>query len=250
MSRSGTLFIAVLGVVILTLALHPLAGISQEAGVYTYEKPSRDGTGKVYLGREISHVMGHLGSSWLERPTRNREEKTDRLVKEIPLEPGDTVADIGAGTGYFSFRIAERVPAGKVLAVDIQQEMLDIIEFRKAQCLPSNVEPVLGDVQDPRLPENSVDLILLVDAYHEFSWPLEMGIAMARALRPEGRLILIEYRGEDPSIPIKRLHKMTQRQARKEMEAVGLTWESTKNFLPQQHFMIFRRSTGPGSGPE
>ena len=151
---------------------------------------------------------------------------------------------------WFRLHVAQTLQEVLVLAVDIQQEMLDIIEFRKAQGLPSNVEPVLGDVQDPRLPENSVDLILLVDAYHEFSWPLEMGIAMARALRPEGRLILIEYRGEDPSIPIKRLHKMTQRQARKEMEAVGLTWESTRNFLPQQHFMIFRRSTGSGSGPE
>jgi ubiquinone/menaquinone biosynthesis C-methylase UbiE len=233
--------------VILILAFHPLAGVSQETGIYTYEKASRDGTGKVYLGREISHVMGHLGSSWLERPTRNREENTDRLVKNLPLEPGDTVADIGAGTGYFSFRIAERVPAGKVLAVDIQQEMLDIIESRKAQGLPVNVEPVLGEEQDPNLTESSVDLILLVDAYHEFSWPREMGVAMARALKPGGRLILVEYRGEDPSVPIKRLHKMTQRQARKEMEAVGLVWDSTKKFLPQQHFMIFRRATSPAS---
>jgi ubiquinone/menaquinone biosynthesis C-methylase UbiE len=160
------------------------------------------------------------------------------------------VADIGAGTGYFSFRIAERIPDGKVLAVDIQQEMLDIIESRKAQGLPANVEPVLGEEQNPNLAESSVDLILLVDAYHEFSWPHEMGIAMARALRPGGRLILVEYRGEDSSVPIKRLHKMTQRQARKEMEAVGLTWESTKKFLPQQHFMIFRRAVSPASGPD
>jgi ubiquinone/menaquinone biosynthesis C-methylase UbiE len=243
-------FKTMLSMVFLILALQPLGGISQEAGIYTYKKASPDGTGKVYLGREISHVMGHLGASWLERPKRNREEKTDRLVKNLPLEPGNTVADIGAGTGYFSFRIAERIPDGKVLAVDIQQEMLDIIESRKAQGLPDNVEPVLGTEQDPHLPESSVDLILLVDAYHEFSWPREMGQAMARALRPGGRLILVEYRGEDPSVPIKRLHKMTQRQARKEMEAVGLTWESTKSFLPQQHFMIFRRAVSPASGPD
>jgi SAM-dependent methyltransferase len=124
--------------------------------------------------------------------------------------------------------------------------MLDIIDSRKAEGFPANVEPVLGTERNPGLPEGSVDLILLVDAYHEFSWPREMGEAMARALRPGGRLILVEYRGEDSSVPIKWLHKMTQKQARKEMEAAGLNWESTGDFLPQQHFMIFRR---PGRQP-
>lgn len=214
---------------------------AQETETYEYEKASRDGIGKYYMGREISHVMGHLGASWLERPQRDREEKTSRLVKNLPLQPDDTVADIGAGTGYFSFRMAERVPQGKVFAVDIQQEMLDIIESRKAQGFPQNVEPVLGTERDPSLAPGSIDLMLLVDAYHEFSWPREMGEAMARALKPGGRLVLVEYRGEDRSVPIKRLHKMTQKQARKEMQAVGLEWESTGDFLPQQHFMIFRR---------
>lgn len=214
---------------------------AQEPEPYEYKKANRDGTGKYYMGREISHVMGHQGASWLERPQRDREQKTSRLVRELPLEPDDTVADIGAGTGYFSFRMAERVPQGKVLAVDIQQEMLDIIESRKAQGLPQNVEPVLGTVRDPQLAPGSIDLILLVDAYHEFSWPREMGEAMVRALKPGGRLVLVEYRGEDPSIAIKRLHKMTQKQARKEMQALGLEWESTGDFLPQQHFMVFRR---------
>jgi len=233
--------VAASAMVLIILAFLPVAGAAQETEVYKYEKATRDGIGKIYMGREISHVMGHMGASWLERPQREREEKTSRLVRKLPLESGDTVADIGAGTGYFSFRMAERVPQGKVLAVDIQQEMLDIIETRKAEGFPQNVEPVLGTERDPRLAANSVDLILLVDAYHEFSWPREMGEAMARALKPGGRLILVEYRGEDPSIPIKRLHKMTQKQARKEMQAVGLEWESTGDFLPQQHFMIFRR---------
>jgi ubiquinone/menaquinone biosynthesis C-methylase UbiE len=223
------------------LAFLPVGGVAQETGVYEYKKATRDGTGKIYMGREISHVMGHLGASWLERPQRDQEEKASLLVKNLPLEPGDTVADIGAGTGYFSFRMAERVPQGEVLAVDIQQEMLDIIELRKMEGFPENVDTVLGTERDPRLPVASIDLILLVDAYHEFSWPREMGEAMATALKPGGRLILVEYRGEDASIPIKRLHKMTQKQARREMEAIGLEWESTKNFLPQQHFMIFRR---------
>jgi len=209
--------------------------------VYEQKPPGRGGIGKVYMGREISHVMGHLGAAWLERPGREREERTDRLVKQLPLEPDDVVADIGAGTGYFSFPIAERVPAGRVLAVDIQQEMLDIIEARKADGAAANVETVLGTETDPRLPAGQVDLVLIVDAYHEFSYPREMGEGIARALRPGGRLVLIEYRGEDPKVPIKRLHKMTEAQAIAEMEAIGLEWERTSNFLPQQHFLVFRK---------
>ncbi len=231
----------VTGIAALLIASFSPFLLAQAADYYEYRKASRDGIGKYYMGREISHVMGHLGASWLERPQRDREEKTSRLVRNLPLQPDDTIADIGAGTGYFSFRMAERVPQGKVVAVDIQQEMLDIIESRKAQGMPQNVKTVLGTERDPRLSPGSIDLILLVDAYHEFSWPREMGEAMASALKPGGQLVLVEYRGEDPSVPIKRLHKMTQRQARKEMQAVGLEWETTGDFLPQQHFMIFRR---------
>lgn len=219
------------------------ASLTAHAGeaVYEYGKASRDGIGKFYMGREISHVMGHLGASWLERPTREREERTDKLISNLPLAPDSVVADIGAGTGYFSFPIAERVPDGKVLAVDIQQEMLDMIESRMARGRVGNIETVLGSESDPGLAPGSVDLILLVDAYHEFSWPLEMGRAMAKALRPGGRLVLIEYRAEDPSVPIKPLHKMSVAQARKEMKALGLELEKNRRFLPQQHFMVFRR---------
>jgi len=151
------------------------------------------------------------------------------------------VADIGAGTGYFSFPMAKRVPAGRVLAVDIQEEMLDIIEARKADGAAANVETVLGTETDPRLPAGQVDLALIVDAYHEFSHPREMGEGIARALRPGGRLVLIEYRAEDPRVQIKALHKMSQAQAIAEMEAIGLEWERTGNFLPQQHFLVFRK---------
>lgn len=219
--------------------------IQETDSPYQYRSPSRDGTGKVYMGREISHVMGHLGAEWLERPAREREERTDLLVRNLPLEPDSTVADIGAGTGYFSFRIAERVPQGRVLAVDIQPEMLAIMEQLKSEQGITNVETILGTVSDPRLPAAQVDLILLVDAYHEFSFPSEMGVAMKRALKPGGKLILIEYRAEDPSVPIKRLHKMDQRQARREMKAAGLEWVGTEDFLPQQHFMIFQRPLKP-----
>ena len=219
------------------------AGVTTDAGdsVYQTGSASRDGIGKFYMGREISHVMGHRGAMWLERPEREREERTDLLVKALPLSGNSIVADIGAGTGYFSFRIAERVPAGKVLAVDIQQEMLDIVEARKANGAPANVETVLGSEQNPNLAASSVDVILIVDAYHEFSYPYEMGTAMARALKPGGLLVLIEYRAEDRSVPIKRLHKMSEQQAKREMSAVGLEWVRTEDFLPQQHFLVFKR---------
>ncbi|MEE4172907.1 MAG: class I SAM-dependent methyltransferase [Xanthomonadales bacterium] len=217
-------------------------------GPYRQGRRTRDGIGKYYFDREISQVMGHLGAGWLERPEREREERTDLLIEALPLEPDDVVADIGAGTGYFSFRMAQRVPAGRVLAVDIQPEMLDIIQARVDRGDGKNVFPVQGTVMDPGLPERTVDLILLVDAYHEFSHPAEMGAAMARSLVPGGRLVLIEYRAEDPSVPIKPLHKMSEAQARREMQAVGLEWVRTEDFLPQQHFMVFQRpleSTAP-----
>lgn len=212
---------------------------------YETKRASRDGIGKVYMGREISQVMGHLGAGWLERIERVQEERTDLLIDNLDLAPDHVVADIGAGTGYFAFPISARVPQGKVLAVDIQPEMLEIIEARKAAGLSerswANVETVLGTEDDPNLPANGVDLILMVDAYHEFAYPREMGAAMARALKPGGRIALVEYRLEDPSVPIKTLHKMSEAQAKKEMEALGLKWVETKGMLPQQHLMFFEK---------
>jgi SAM-dependent methyltransferase len=215
-----------------------------DAPQYRTGRASRDGIGKFYMGREISHVMGHRGAAWLERPEREREERTDLIIRNLPLEDDDVIADIGAGTGYFSFPIARRVPNGRVLAVDIQQEMLEIIAARKADGAGDNVFPVMGSGQDPNLPAAGIDLILIVDAWHEFSHPYEMGVAMAQALKPGGLLVLIEYRGEDPGVPIKRLRKMTEEQAKREMRAVGLDWVRTEDFLPQQHFMVFRRPAG------
>lgn len=223
------------------LCLSCQPGKADDFNVYTYGKASRDGIGKFYMGREISHVMGHLGADWLERPTREREERSDKLIRNLPLQTDSAVADIGAGTGYFSFPIAQRVPEGKVFAIDIQQEMLDLVEAKMVAEKVSNIETVLGSEKDPGLAPGSVDLILLVDAYHEFSWPLEMGHSMVRALKPQGRLVLIEYRQEDPSVPIKPLHKMSVKQARKEMKAIGLELESNRRLLPQQHFMVFRK---------
>ncbi len=211
---------------------------------YVAGEASQDGTGKFYMGREIARVMGHRGADWLERPDREREEATSLVVREMELLPTDEVADIGAGTGYFTFRLSPAVPEGAVYAVDIQQEMLDIIEARAARDSVRNVVPVLGEIDDPRLPANGIDVVLMVDAYHEFSHPREMMRGVVRALRPGGRVILIEYRLEDPDVPIKRLHKMSQEQVRREMESVRLEWVETRDMLPRQHFMVFRKPAG------
>jgi len=204
---------------------------------------SPDGIGKFYMGREIAKVMGHTEALWLERSTRSVEEKPSEVVNALNLKLTDVVADIGAGTGYFSFRIAPLVSLGKVLAVDIQPEMLDIIEFLKKENNITNVEPVLGSLTDPNLPVDSIDLVLMVDAYHEFEYPREIMQGIVKALKPGGRVVLVEYRRENPLILIKALHKMTTKQVRKEMSAVGLQWIETKEFLPQQHFMVFVKPT-------
>ncbi|MDZ7960221.1 MAG: class I SAM-dependent methyltransferase [Aulosira sp. DedQUE10] len=204
-------------------------------------RPSSDGIGKYYMGREIAKVMGHTGAGWLERPSREAEEQPNKIVSVLNLKPSDVVADIGAGTGYMSFRIAPLLTQGKVLAVDIQPEMLDIIEFFKKENNITNVEPVLATLTDPNLPSASIDLALMVDAYHEFDYPQEVMQGIVKALKPGGRVVLVEYRGENPFIMIKRLHKMTQKQVRQEMQAVGLVWRETKNLLPQQHLMVFEK---------
>lgn len=216
----------------------------QTSSLYKTDRPSRDGIGKFYMGREISHVMGYQGASWLERPEREVEEATDVLIRELPLTDSSIVADIGAGTGYFSFRLAQRVPEGRVYAVDIQQEMLDIITRRKTQTGLLNVEPVQGSEQTPNLEFASIDLVLMVDVYHEMAFPYEMTTAIVTALKPGGVLALIEYRAEDPAVPIKKLHKMSEKQARAEMEAAGLRWVETKHELPQQHLLIFEKPAG------
>ena len=212
---------------------------------YQKGERTRDGTGKYYMGREISQVMGHLGAGWLERPKREQEERTDLLVKNMKLSESDHVADIGAGSGYFSFRISPLVPKGKVLAVDISPQMLGIIRAKKSKGTFTNVVTVQSSIKSTTLDEESIDCALIVDAYHEFSYPREMASSIFKALKKEGRLILIEYRKEDPSVPIKLLHKMTQKQAIKEISQVGFVWKKTLDFLPQQHFMIFEKPNNP-----
>ncbi len=208
---------------------------------YTYTKPSRDGIGKLYMGREIAQVMGHRGAQWLERPTRAYEEMPHLVVEAMKLAPDATVADVGAGTGYFTVRIANVIPRGQIYAVDIQAEMLAIIRKRSEQLALANITLVQARPDNPRLPAESTDAVLLVDVYHEFSYPYEMMRALLTAMRPGARLYLVEYRGEDPNVAIKPLHKMTQIQAKKELQAVGLQWRETLDFLPTQHLMIFEK---------
>ena len=201
-----------------------------------------DGIGKFYKGREIAQVMGHQGADWLERPERETEERTGLMVELLNLKPGQTVADIGAGTGYLSRRLATKVtPGGKVMAVDIQPEMLQLLTNKMAAAGISNVLPVLGTISDPNLAPNSIDLALMVDVYHEFEFPFEMMSRICRALKPGGRVAFVEYRAEDPLVPIKPLHKMSEAQVKMEMQALPLRWISTHEDLPRQHLILFEK---------
>jgi len=221
----------------------PVAGTNAAPPRYQQLKPANlDGIGKFYLGREIAHVMGHQAADWLERPEREVEEQPALVLAAIKLRPGDVVADIGSGTGYFSWRMAKDVGnKGKVFGVEIQPEMLDLMAAKMAERGVTNVFGVLGTVTDPRLAAASVDLVIMVDVYHEFDHPYEMMDNICQALKPGGRVVFVEYRGEDPSVPIKRLHKMTVAQVRKEMEVHPLEWVETIGTLPRQHIIIFRK---------
>lgn len=209
---------------------------------YEIRPASADGIGKHFMGREISQVMGHQGADWLERPEREKEEKPTKVMAAIKLKPGEVVADIGCGTGYFSWRMAKAVgEKGVVYGVEIQQEMLDLLNTRMKRRGVTNVRPVLGTVTDPKLPAASLDLVIMVDVYHEFDHPHEMMERICAALKPGGRVVFVEYRGEDPDVPIKPLHKMTEAQVRKEMTLFPLDWIETVRTLPRQHIIIFRR---------
>jgi SAM-dependent methyltransferase len=208
---------------------------------YAMATPSPDGIGKIFMGREISQVMGHPGIGWLERFEREREEAPSKAIELLKLAPNTIIADIGAGSGYYAFRIAPLVPEGKVLAVDIQPEMLDFLSKEAARKQIRNVQPHLGTIESVQLPASTLDAALMVDSYHEFSHPAEMLRSLHQALKPGGKIYLLEFRAEDPMVPIKPLHKMTQAQAIKEFEAFGFTFVENRAGLPWQHILVFRK---------
>ena len=208
---------------------------------YELKTASPGGIGKFFRGREIAHVMGHPGIGWLERENREDEEAPSKALAMMDLAPSAVVADIGAGSGYYSFRIAPKVPLGKVMAVDIQQEMLDFLKKRSVELGITNVVPHLGKIDGIDLPEATLDAALMVDAYHEFSQPAEMLTSLFKAIKPGGRIFLLEYRAEDAKVPIKALHKMTEAQARLELEGAGFRFVENKQGLPWQHFLVFER---------
>ena len=216
--------------------------LAQNPAAYVRVPLSRDGIGKQYMGREIARVMGHQAADWLERPERLTEERPDLLIGELDIKPGMMVADVGAGTGYHVERIAPLVgPSGKVFAVDIQPEMLALLDQRLKRQGIFNAVPVLGAVDDPKLAEQSLDLIIMVDVYHEFDFPAQMLVKMAAALKPGGRIAFVEFKAEDANVPIKTLHKMSEAQIRKEAAAAGFTWVRTGKSLPWQHVVIFKK---------
>ena len=218
------------------------AACAAESRYETRATHDPNGIGKFYMGREIAHVMGHQAADWLERSEREKEERTSLLIDSLKVRPGDVVADIGAGTGYHVRRIAPKIaPAGRVYAVDIQPEMLTLLTNSLAELKITNVVPVLGTISDPKLPANAIDLVLMVDVYHEFSHPHEMLEAIRRGLKPGGRVVFVEFRAEDPNVPIKEVHKMSEAQVKKEMTLHPLEWIETLNVLPWQHIIVFKK---------
>ena len=209
---------------------------------YSQLPVSADGIGKSYMGREISAVMGWQGAAWLERQERDREERTDLLLAALMLQPGFVVADIGAGTGYLSRRMAPAVmPGGKVWAVDVQPEMVSMLRAGAKRSGLTQIEARLGAVDDVKLPVSSVDLAVMVDVYHELAFPYEVMASVLKALKPGGRVVFVEYKAEDPLVPIKPLHKMSVAQIKREAAVFALDWERTVTTLPWQHVVVFRK---------
>lgn len=222
----------------------PSTGIppAVEQTPYSFGPASFDGIGKFYMGREISDMIaGHGAIRWLERADREQSEKPAVVIAELDLRPDSVVADIGAGSGYFTFRIAPLIPRGKIYAVEIGPDMLAYLKTKTVEAGIDNVVVHEGTPSDTRLPAGKLDVAFMVDAYHEFSHPREMMESILTALKPGGRVVFVEYRGEDPQIPIKPRHKMTVAQLTKEMNALGLVKVRVNTDLPTQHITTYRK---------
>jgi ubiquinone/menaquinone biosynthesis C-methylase UbiE len=240
------------------LACFSLACQTQPSTRYeTHSNHDPNGTGTFYMGREVAQVMGPGGIEWLDRAERDTEEHPAQVLDALQLHSGEVVADLGAGSGYFTFRMAPKVgETGKVLAVDVQDEMLQTLKQRAAAGKVTNVQVIKASDTDPHLPAGAVDLVLMVDVYHELAYPYEVMQRVRESLKPDGRVAFVEYRKEDPAVPIKEVHKMSVAQLNKEMKAVGLVPVRRIETLPLQHILIFgkgyKRSKAPAiaSGPD
>lgn len=215
---------------------------AQNKSPYTYKKPSANGTGKVYMGREIAHVMSFEGVAWLERNSRTQEENTALALASLPLKSNSVVADVGAGSGFYTFRVAQRIPNGKVYAVEIQDDAIAYLKKKGIEDNFTNVEVIKGSEKAPNLPDNSIDLAFMVDVYHELQHPAAYLGALKKALKPNGQLLLLEYKEEDPAVAIKPEHKMSVKQAKKELAANGFKLVKNGTFLPLQHFLLFEKT--------
>lgn len=220
----------------------PSAQNNRQDSTYTHKRPTEGGTGKVYFGREIAHIMSFSGVSWLERNSRQVEENSNLAVDKLPIDKNSVVADIGAGSGYYTFKICYKVPQGRVYAVEIQDDAVTYLKNKVGQLDIKNVTVVKGKAQSPELPENTIDLALMVDVYHELEYPHEMLKNIRKALKPHGKLLLMEYKAEDPKVGIKPLHKMTVKQATKELAANGFHLAQDGEFLPIQHYLVFEKN--------
>jgi SAM-dependent methyltransferase len=216
-----------------------------EAKAKPQRKARRDPPG-TYKGRPIAAVMSYQGADWLFRDTREAEEQPEQMLDALKIKPGETVADVGAGAGYTSLRLSKRVgPTGTVLATDVQPQMLQMLQANAKAAGVTNIKSIRATQADPKLPEGQVDLAMMVDVYHEASDPEALIQGLKKALRPGGRLVLVEFRGEDPEVPIKPEHKMTLKQVRLELEPQGLTFKESFEFLPWQHIIVFEKPAAP-----
>jgi protein-L-isoaspartate O-methyltransferase len=209
--------------------------------LYKIKAGDPNGINKWYKGRQIAQVMSHFGIDWLERKEREIEENSSLLLKNLAVKPGMIIADVGAGSGYHSALLSKMVGNGKIFAVDVEPEMIAYLNARIKRENLSRIVPVLCTEKNVTLPENAIDLILLVDVYHEFSYPYEMALSMFNVLKPGGKLVLVEFRAEDETVPIKTIHKMSEAQAIKELKVAGFTFEKNISNLPWQHFLVFTK---------
>ena len=227
--------------IFLLFAFLPLSINSMGQELYKIKAGDPNGINKWYMGRQIAQVMSHFGIDWLERKEREIEENSSLLLKNLAVKPGMVIADIGAGSGYHSALLSKMVGNGKVFAVDVEPEMIAYLHARIKRENLSRIVPVLSTEKNVPLPENAIDLILLVDVYHEFSYPYEMALSMVTVLKPGGKLVLVEFRAEDATVPIKTIHKLSEAQAIKELKIAGFTFEKNITNLPWQHFLVFTK---------